>query len=326
MQQTVTIRDLLTGGKIRFTGSELKVARALLANYPAAGLSTIAQLGRKAQVSDPTVLRLVMKLGFEGYPPFQRQLLCEVEERMSSPLAMLDSRQPVLRQKDLYKSFMKNCAAGLEAARHLVVPADLQAAVDLVIDQRLRIHFLGGRFSRYLAGIMRTHVMQLRPDTTLIDDTASDLVDRLVDIGKRDVLVVFDYRRYQVDIIGFAEQAAARGARIILFTDPWKSPIADVAAVTLIAPVETISPYDTMVPAAAQVEAFIAALVARLTPATRKRIRTIEDLRQGHGITTDAEPSGIAAGSWPGQAVIGRPVETVKKGRRAGNRWQPAKN
>ncbi|MGE0117566.1 MAG: MurR/RpiR family transcriptional regulator [Dongiaceae bacterium] len=319
----VTIRDLLTGDRIRLTGAELKVARELLANYPAAGLSTIAELGRKARVSDPTVLRLVAKLGFDGFPAFQRRLLREVEERMSSPLAMLDSRRPALRRKDLYRSFLKSCADGLEAALHLVVPADLQAALDLVTDRRLRVHFLGGRFSRYLAGMMRTHVMQLRPDTHLIEGTASDLVDRLVDIGPRDLLVVFDYRRYQVDTIGFAEQAAARGARIILFTDPWKSPIAAVAAVTLIAPVETISPYDTMVPAAAQVEAFIAALVARLTPVAKTRIRAIEDLRRRHGITADAE---AAAGSWPGPAVLGRNGGPTRKGRREGERWQSAKS
>jgi DNA-binding MurR/RpiR family transcriptional regulator len=322
----MTIRDLLTGNRIRFTGAELKVARELLANYPAAGLSTIADLGRKAQVSDPTVLRLVNKLGFDGFPTFQRQLLREVEERMSSPLAMLDSRQPALRQRDLYKSFLKSCAASLEAARHMIVPADLEAALDLVIDQRRRIHFLGGRFSRYLAGMMRTHVMQLRPDTFLIDDTASDLADELVDIGKRDVLVIFDYRRYQVDVIRFAKGAAGRGARVILFTDPWKSPIAAVAAVTLIAPVETISPYDTMVPAAAQVEAFIAALVARLTPVARKRIRAIEDLRRQHGITVDAERGGGTAGSWPGATGLRRTGATIKRGNREGERWQQAKN
>jgi DNA-binding MurR/RpiR family transcriptional regulator len=199
---------------------------------------------------------------------------------------------------------MKTCAAGLEAASQLLVPADLQAAVDLLTDPRLRIHFLGGRFSRYLAGIMRTHLMQLRADTHFIDDVASDMTDALVDIGKRDVVVVFDYRRYQVDVIRFARQAATRGARIVLFTDPWKSPVAAVAAVTLMAPVETISPYDTMVPAAAQVEAFIAALVARLTPAEKKRIRAIEDLRRQHGITVDAEPD---RGAWPGVPALRRP-------------------
>lgn len=282
------IRDLLTSQSIRFTRAELSIVRELLANYPAAGLSTISQLARQARVSDPTVLRLVAKLGFNGFPRFQRELLREVEERMNSPLAMLPSRQPVLRKKDLYKSFFKSCVAGMEAAENLLVPADLQAALDLMSDPRHRIHFLGGRFSRFLAGIMHTHFVQFRPATQLVEGTASDLVDGIVDLGPRDVIVAFDFRRYQVDVINYCRQAAARGARVVLFTDPWKSPIAEVATVTLMSPVETISPYDTMVPAAALVEALIAALVARLTPGSRARIRRIEESRRAFGITFDA--------------------------------------
>jgi DNA-binding MurR/RpiR family transcriptional regulator len=284
----VPIRDLLTSHKIRFTRAELSIVRELLANYPAAGLSTIAELARQARVSDPTVHRLVAKLGFDGFPRFQRELLREVEQRMSSPLAMLPSREPVLRKKGLYNAFFKSCVAGMEAAENLLVPADLQAALDLMMDPRHRVYFIGGRFSRFLAGIMHTHLIQLRPGTHFIAGTASDLVDGLVDLGARDVIVAFDFRRYQVDVISFCRQAAARGAHIVLFTDPWKSPIADVAAVTLMSPVETISPYDTMVPAAALVEAFIASLVARLTPTARKRIKTIEESRREFGITTDA--------------------------------------
>jgi DNA-binding MurR/RpiR family transcriptional regulator len=135
---------------------------------------------------------------------------------------------------------------------------------------------------------MQTHFMQFRSATHLVDGTTSDLADGIVDLGPRDVIVAFDFRRYQVDVINYCRQAAARGAQIILFTDPWKSPIAEVARVTLMSPVETISPYDTMVPAAVLVEALIAALVARLTPASRARIRTIEESRRVFGVTTDA--------------------------------------
>lgn len=311
----MTIRDLLTSHRIRFTRSEIAVVREMLANYPAAGLDTIAALARRARVSDPTVLRLVTKLGFGGFPQFQRELLDEVEERLSSPLAMLPSREPELRRKDLYDSFLKSCMGGLEAARHLMPAADLCAAVDLIVDPKLRVHFLGGRFSRFLAGLMRSHVMQLRPGTTVIEGPAADLVDGMVDLGPRDLLVVFDYRRYQRDIGRFCRGAAARGARILLFTDPWRSPIADCAEVTLMAPVATISPYDTMVPALAQVEAVIAALVARLMPTARKRIRTIEDMRREHGVTVDAD-----------RAAASPKRRRAEDRKRGGGRWLPAKN
>ena len=58
----------------------------------------------------------------------------------------------------------------------------------------------------------------------------------------------------------------------------------------LSAPVEGPSPFDTMVPALAQVEALIAAVTTRLSTTSRARIAEIEALRQQSGITEDEHP------------------------------------
>jgi DNA-binding MurR/RpiR family transcriptional regulator len=286
--QGTTVRDLLTSGEVSLTRAERRVAGALLANYPTAGLATVAQLAGEAKVSDPTVVRLVSKLGYEGYAAFQRALLREVESRMRSPLAMLPDRRRQLRRRDLYGRFMRNAGDGIEAAMGLVLPADFEAAVDLLTDPRRRVNCVGGRFSRFLAAMLRAHLCQLRRHTAVIDGTYSDMIDSLVEIDRHDVVVVFDYRRYQEDVVAFAGEAHEAGAAIVLMTDPWKSPIAAFADVTLIAPVEVLSPYDTMVPAMAQVEALVAACVARLADRARGRLRRLEALRRRHRITMDA--------------------------------------
>ncbi len=63
------------------TPAERKVARALLATYPTAGLESLPQLAGGAGVTGPTVLRFVRKIGFDGYPAFQRSLRREVQAR-----------------------------------------------------------------------------------------------------------------------------------------------------------------------------------------------------------------------------------------------------
>ena len=51
----------------------------------------------------------------------------------------------------------------------------------------------------------------------------------VADLGRKDVLIVFDIRRYQDDVVRFSQEAAALGADIVLFTDHWLSPIAAAA-------------------------------------------------------------------------------------------------
>lgn len=284
----MSIRDRLTDGEVAFTRAELKIVRQLLSNYPAAGLNTVAHLASAASVSNPTVVRFANKLGYEGYPEFQAALLGEVQERMSSPLSMLDTRKPSLEQENFYQYFMRASVHALESSMQMLPSDDFEAAIDAAADLNMRVHCLGGRFSGFLAGLLWSHMKQLRGETRWINGSQADQVDQLVDLGKRDVLFVYDYRRYQIDTIRFARRAAKQGARIVLFTDRWVSPIAECASVTLMTSVDTVSPYDTMVPAIAQTEALIAGLTARIANQSRGRMESMEELRRSYGITEDA--------------------------------------
>ena len=284
----MTIRDRLTDGSVQLTRSDLKVARALLADYPTAGLNTVAQLAALAEVSGPTVVRFVSRLGFDGFPNFQKTLLGEVQARMNSPLAMIDAgKASAVPQEQMYQEVIRSCIAMLETTSGMVPAADFEAAARLLTDPTLRLHFIGGRFSGYLAGMLWQHLRQLRADCQMVSGNQSDRVDSLIDIGRRDLIIAFDYRRYQIDTIQFVATGAERGAQVILFTDPWASPLTRCAKVVLTAPVEGPSPFDTMVPALAQVEALIAAIATRLSAISRARIADIEALRGLSGITED---------------------------------------
>lgn len=274
-----TIRHLLRDPTHGYTPAERKVVRTLLADYPAAGLGTATALAERAGVSDPTVLRLVQKLGFAQFGQFQQAVLAEVSERMSSPLSLLPSRRGALAQDDLYGAFLASAAHGLAGARDLIARPEWNRAVELAADPRMRLHCLGGRFSRFLAGYLWEHLRLLRRDCAWLDGSGAVLVDALVDMSPRDVVIAFDYRRYQADVIAFAERAVAAGAHLLLFTDGSGSPVARVADAVVAAPVETISPFDSLVPALAQVEAFVAAVTARLGEKARVRLGRLEALR-----------------------------------------------
>src|SRR5687768_11564417 len=70
----------------RLPRAERRVARTLLADYPAAGLQTVARFAEQAGVSAPTVLKLTERLGFHSYGAFQQALRQELRHRQQSPL------------------------------------------------------------------------------------------------------------------------------------------------------------------------------------------------------------------------------------------------
>src|SRR3546814_15919109 len=110
---------------------------------------------------------------------------------------------------------------------------------------------VGGRFSRHVAGMLASYLAQLRPGISAQDILSVESFDSMLDMGRRDVLVVFDYRRYQTNVVEFATEAARRGGRIILFTDTWMSPIDGLAEEVTVGPVAVVLPLDHLATASA---------------------------------------------------------------------------
>jgi DNA-binding MurR/RpiR family transcriptional regulator len=285
------VPEFLVGELVRqrmgaLSASERRLAQVLLAFYPVAGLESLTRFAERAGVSPATVTRFITKLGLRGYPEFQDSLRAELQARLSSPLTRFALAAPgdpsgsVLR--DSYATFEHSLGASLD----MVSEHDFDAVVDLLSLSRGRVLALGGRVSAFLARYLASQLHLLRGGIELIDPERSNPADHLVDLGRRDVLVVFDYRRYQGDTINSARIAAGQGSTVVLVTDPWLSPAAASAKFVLVTDVQTtVAPFDSMVSAVALTEALIAGVLARLGESAHARMRRLDELRGGvvHG-------------------------------------------
>ena len=257
------------------TPAERKVARVLLADYPVRGLEPVAKLAAEAGVSAPTVIRLVTKLEFDSYGDFQQALKSEVSARLSSPISMYpgaDSSDAVSRSEQVL-------CGGIASSFARLPRAEFDQAVRLLADPRRGVTLIGGRFSSMLAEYLAAHLRILRSNVRVV--TAFDRVSAMLDVGPGDVLVAFDYRRYQHDTVRLSMMAKRQGATLVAFTDPYLSPLAAHADVILTTSVASPSPFDALTPAVALVETVIAALVEQLGTAPRERMARYDALFAG---------------------------------------------
>jgi DNA-binding MurR/RpiR family transcriptional regulator len=258
--------------------AERRLARVLLASYPIAGLESVARFAERAAVSPPTVTRFITKLGFRGYPEFQESLRHEVQARLSSPLARYRDEP---KRDSAVNDALDAATHNLKTSQELLSERDLKEAVELLADVRRRVLVLGGRVSATLARYMTGQLHLLRPGISLVDAERSAPAQQLIDMRKTDLLVVFDYRRYQPDTIESARIAASRGCNVILFTDPWLSPASAFARQVLVTSVDMVGPFDSLVGAVAVVEALVVAVLRRLGPKAEARMQSLERLRAG---------------------------------------------
>lgn len=280
-----TVAERLQFRNAELTPAERKVARVLLSEYPVRGLEPIAKLAADAGVSAPTVVRLISKLDFDSHADFKQSLKSEVAARLSSPLSMHGDRSDA----DVLHRSQRVLCDGISTSFARLPRAEFDQAVCLLADAKRGITLIGGRFSSMLAEYLAAHLRILRPNVQVLSPTGADRISTLLDVGRRDVLVAFDYRRYQHDTVRLAIAAKRRGATLIAFTDPYLSPLSAHADVILTTSVASPSPFDALTSAVALVEAIVAALVDRLGVTPLERMARYDALSAG---TVDAAEEG----------------------------------
>lgn len=277
-----SIQDRVRREMADFTEAERRVARALIGEYPMAGLETVARLARRAQTSGPTILRFIARLGFDSYADFQDALRAEIQVRLQGPLSRYGARydagamgEPHVPGLRVSQALQQNIAIAERDLRK-----DLARIVDRLADPARNILCIGGRFSQMTASYLHHYLRELRPGVRLVRDGNAAWSDYLLDVRPADVVVVFDFRRYQRDVLDFARAAAAQQAEIILVTDLWYSPIAAISDIVVPCPVGIPSAFDSGVTGLAVVEIITAAVVDALGERAKERIATLETLRK----------------------------------------------
>ncbi|SHE81598.1 transcriptional regulator, RpiR family [Ferrithrix thermotolerans DSM 19514] len=256
-----TVSSALRSIKPSLSKAELRVAEALLSNYPVSGITTASALAAQAGVSDPTVTRLVARLGFASFSEMRDSLLKELELRLAPP-----RYSDPLRGDRTFKEF--GVSAAMELANQIqrsmngLLDEEIKRAVDLLGDIRRDLYITGGRASRTVAMQASWTMEVIRPKVRFLEDSEGARINALLDISKGTTVLLLDYRRYQREAVEFARSVKEAGASLIVMTDPFLSPASAYADVVLTSEIEGLSPFNTMVPTLALVE-LLTALVAR---------------------------------------------------------------
>lgn len=260
------------------TRAERQLANVMLENYPISGLGSITAIADSAGVSTPTVARMAKKLGFGGFPELQSKLRAELEATISNPIMKHDRWAQDAPDTHILNRFADTAMDNmLQTLRH-ISPESFDAAVELLCDSSHGLYVVGGRLTRSLADYFFTHMQVSRGQLTHIASNSNTWPHYVLNMKKDDVLVVFDIRRYEHDILRLTEMARARDVRIILFTDQWGSPVAKYATHCFHARIEAPSAWDSMVSILLVVEAMIAAVQAERWDETKDRMKALEEL------------------------------------------------
>lgn len=228
-------------------------------NYDKAAFMTAGHLGRKAQVSESTVVRFASQLGYEGYPNMQRALQELVRGRLTS-LQRIQVSRDQMQEQDVLTGVMQRDMNSI----HTAIEQLDRAAFDRVVDRLLtasHIYLMGVRSSAFLAGYLNFYLHLMFKNVTLVQNAAAgEIFEQLSQIGPGDVLVGISFPRYSQMAIHAVEYARDRGADVVAITDSQMSPLYRMATVSLLVRSDMISFVDSMAAPLSLLNALIVAV------------------------------------------------------------------
>src|SRR5205823_1774482 len=216
-----TIIGRLSGAGPRLTAAERKVADVIAADLDGVAFATVAELARRAGTSGPTVMRLAVKLGYSGFAALQDEAQSDMARRLRPASERIRER----RAPDLVT---RVAAAEYENVQWTFERIDASAfrrATERLADRNRRVLVLSGEATRPAGLVLASGLETLRDGVHLASGSDVDLARRLAHLGRRDVVVAMDLRRYERWVVRGAEQAAANHVDVIAVSDSLVSPL-----------------------------------------------------------------------------------------------------
>jgi DNA-binding MurR/RpiR family transcriptional regulator len=274
MPPATSLEQLILESINALTPAETRVARAILASYPASATRGSAAIAEVAQSSPASVIRFVTKLGFGSLREFHEAVRAELEGRSRSPY---DTLAPASSEHHLIEAVIKAEATNIAATLNRLTPGAISDLRSL-LEEASSIAVLGGRFSHALAVYLHAHLRLVRARAMLL--STADVPDEIAHLGRGSLIVIFDFRRYHAEAEFAARYIKGRRGKVIVVTDPYISPAAHHADHALVAEIEGPHLVDSYASVVALLDTIISDFIASNGGFKRQRIDRVESARE----------------------------------------------
>ena len=277
MNRKQDLLQTVAEGMPSFSKGQRRIAEYILAHYDKAAYLTASRLSTLVGVSESTVVRFAIELGFDGYPEFQHSLKELIRTRLTSFQRMEVTNQ-IIGDGSVPEKVLSADADRIRRTLEGLDGRAFEEAMRQIVGAR-SIYILGARSSFYLAGFLEHSLGMIFDQVRLLQSTSgSEMFEKILRIGQGDVLIAISFPRYSKRVIHAVEYARSRQANVVALTDSPQSPIAGYADQLLVAQSDMASFVDSLVAPMSIVNALIVAVSRQKSGEVTDRLRQLEQV------------------------------------------------
>lgn len=280
------MRDKLSKGQKR-------IAEYIEQHYDKAAFMTASKLGETVGISESTVVRFAVEIGYDGYPKLQKAMQELIKDKLTS-VQRIEVTSTRIGNEDILTSVLNQDIEKIKRTIEEVSHKDFSAAVKAIVEAK-NIYIFAVRSSSALANFLGYYFELIFGNVRIISTTSKiEIYEKLIHINKNDVIIGISFPRYSKTAVEGMKFASDRHASVIAITDSMISPLVAPADYVLLASSDMASIVDSLVAPLSLINALIVATVLERKASvenTFQRLETFWDKYDVYAKTSEIVPS-----------------------------------
>ncbi|MBK5244097.1 MAG: MurR/RpiR family transcriptional regulator [Eubacteriaceae bacterium] len=287
-------RDIFSAIKQHYptlSKSHKLIADYVISHYERVSEMSAVKVAKSVQVSEATVVRFSVTLGYDGYPEFRRAL----KNEMNSKLTTIERINMTLRNEEKEKALqetvhnvLKTDVANIKATFDDFDYEIFKSSIDLILGAR-KVIIIGFRTTTLLTEHLGYYLNLILDNVRVVNYGVSDIYEHLIKINEKDVVIAISFPRYAQKTYEAVEFLKNKGVKIITITDNENAPINAFTEYRLIAKSNVYSFVDSLVAPLSLINALVISMGLRNIGQTKETFNELEEIWRDHYIYTGDE-------------------------------------
>lgn len=261
----------------KMSKGQRRLADYVCDNYDKAVFLTAAKLGETVGVSESTVVRFAIQLGYKGYPGFQKALEELVRNKLNS-IQRMEVTYGRISQSEILETVLQSDIEKIKQTLTVIDHKAFDLAINTILDAK-KIYVIGIRSCAPLASFLAFYLNLICEDVIVVNtNSSSEVFEQLIRIGSDDVIIGISFPRYSMRTLKALEFASNRKAKAITLTDSIHSPMNLYSSCNLIARSDMASIVDSLVAPLSVINALVVALCMKKQGEVIDTLETLEKI------------------------------------------------
>lgn len=266
-----------------FSKGQRLIAKYITETYDKAAFMTASKLGKIVGVSESTVVRFAVELGYDGYPSMQKAMQEMVLNRLTS-VQRIGIANDRIGNQDVLSMVLQSDADKLRQTGEIIDRNEFRLAVDAILKAK-KIYVLGVRSSAALASFMGYYLNFMFSNVHIVTSAGeSEMFEKLVNVTSEDTVIAFSFPRYSALIAKGAQYCRTTGASVIALTDSRVSPLGQASDYVLVSKSDMVSLVDSLVAPLSVVNALLVALASEKEQTLEKTFDSLERIWEEYNV------------------------------------------